>query len=459
MISHNGPAPAADWFSRDSRGSRVSHHGTAAGAALLCFVFFYFHRSQTYAGDGALLARIIEGGRWLVQNELLSQAFLELLFQLASPWQRTALEIMNLVSCAGGALSVWILLRFARRLYHLPAQYPLLLFFSSGFLVYSCGHTEYYPLVLPALLGYGYSGVAYLRRNAPLTPACVIFVLGCGLHFVTLLALPSLLLLPWLSRRKQDYSSILIWSMLLIPLFLIRVYPQILGHQAAGLSPAWNVLPLFPYPGMYRWYAFFQWSHWLDWLYAWSMRSWLFLPLTAWLVWRQGVRSLRLPERQFLVVFLLAFTAWTTVWHPDLGVEADWDLFALEAAPGLLLLLSYWPDGPRQRFVHAVVMLAAVASVAVTYSRVLAQAAFPRLGYGAARIDTPHPGATVFTMDGLNQPLHRGRVREGIYWCKWVDSEVRAAGDFWLVVTAGETTAARLDKPLRGEGWLSVSDR
>ncbi|MFB3785514.1 MAG: hypothetical protein ACE15F_04005 [bacterium] len=422
-----------------------------AGIAFLSFVFFYAHRSQHYAGDGALLDRLTGGGKWLVQNELLSQALLQLLYRLASPWNLTPLEIMNLASCLGGALSVWIVLSFARQFYSLPRVYPLLLFFSSGFLVYACGHTEYYPLVLPALLGYGYFGIAYLRGATTLIPACLLFILGCGLHFVTLLALPSLLLLPWLTRRGRDYGSIGTWLLLLIPLFLIRGYPQILGHKAAGLSPAWNVLPLFPHPGMYRLYAFFQWNHWLDWLYAWTMRSWYFAPLTAYCAARMGIRSLWFPERRFLLVYTLAFTAWTTLWHPDLGIEADWDLFALAAAPGLLLLISYWPVWRKDRFARLMLFLAAFASMGITYERVLRQADFPHAGYGETHIRAVHTDSVVFTMDGLNRPLDQTRVRKGTYRCKWIDPSRRAAEDFWLVVADGETTTIRMDSQSQGE--------
>ena len=150
-VSPAGSSPAVDLSRRDARRTSGAIRLETAGIVILSFLFFYVHRSRHYAGDGALLDRLIEGGKWLVQNELLSQAFLQLLYRLASPWGRTPLEIMNWASCLGGALSVWILLRFARRFYQLPFWYPLLLFLSSGFLVYACGHTEYYPLVLPAL--------------------------------------------------------------------------------------------------------------------------------------------------------------------------------------------------------------------------------------------------------------------------------------------------------------------
>lgn len=107
---------------------------TDAGLSFLCFCLFYMLRASHFSGDGALIARMTEGGKWLVKNELLSQALLQGAYRIASPFHLTAGECMSALSCMGGTLSVWIVLRFGR-LYGLNPAWPLLLFFSSGFLL------------------------------------------------------------------------------------------------------------------------------------------------------------------------------------------------------------------------------------------------------------------------------------------------------------------------------------
>ncbi|MGC9327743.1 MAG: hypothetical protein ACP5I1_08925, partial [Candidatus Hinthialibacter sp.] len=176
------------------------------GLCCAFFFFFYFHHAQVFSGDGALIARMTEGGKWLVQNELASQAVLQGLYQIFSSWRLSPMEIMNLTSCVGGALSVWILLLYSRLL-NASFGWALLLFFSSGFFIYSCGHTEYYPIVLPAMLLYGYISLLYLRGRLGATPAVLIFLTAASLHFAMLIALPSLFLLPWLRKRRRDWFS------------------------------------------------------------------------------------------------------------------------------------------------------------------------------------------------------------------------------------------------------------
>lgn len=417
---------------------------TDAGLSFLCFCLFYLLRASHFAGDGALIARMTEGGKWLVKNELLSQALLQGAYRIASPFHLTAGECMSALSCVGGALSVWIVLRFGR-LYGLNPAWPLLMFLSSGFLLYSCGHTEYYPILLPALLGYGYLGVAYLQGRIGISLVTIAFLWAVGLHFVALLALPSLLFLPLLGGKKKDWLSILVWSMLLVPLVLIRNHPQMLGHKAASLSPAWNFLPWFPHEGMYRYYAVFEWGHLADWFYAWTMRSWIFWPSLLGLLW-MGKRTLS-AERRFLLAYTIPFTLWTFLWHPDLGIEADWDLFAVEAAPCLLLLLSCLPILFAGRAFRVLFAIACLASTTMGLKEAFIRADFPRAGYGSIALRTTAPLDTVFTVDGLNRPPDVLRIREGIYPGKLIDRTHRWVTEMVLVVDSQTTTRVDYDGP------------
>ncbi len=407
------------------------------------FIFFYIYRAQHFSGDGALIARMTEGGKWLVKNELLSQALLQLVYQCASPFNLTAIEVMNILSCLCGVFAVWILLQFSR-LYQIGATWPLLLFGSSAFFIYSCGHTEYYPVLLPAMFIYGLMAVLYLRDKCSVTGAALSFVIACGLHFGMLIAFPSLLLLPLLKKRPGDWGTIALWLVLIAPLVLIRNYPQMLGHKAAGLSPAWNFLPWFPGEGMYRHYAVFQWGHFADWLYAWSMRSWIFwiaIPMFFSSMIGQGICKDKCQnERRFLLIYTMCFTVWSFLWHPDLGIEADWDLFAIEAAPCLLLLITFIPIIKNRTVMSTMLAISCCASVMINYSHILSKTDFPHHGYGQVELQLKTPIKAEFTLDGYNRELSIPHISEGTYPAKLIDQTNRRVHEMNIVVVKNYST-------------------
>ncbi len=407
------------------------------------FFFFYIHRAQHFSGDGALIARMTEGGKWLVKNELLSQAVLQLVYQCASPFNLTAIEIMNILSCLCSVFAIWILLKFSQ-LYQLKLSWPLLLFGSSGFLIYACGHTEYYPILLPAMFIYGFAAVLYLRDKCSITGAALSFVIACGLHFGMLIALPSLLLLPLLKKRLSDWWTIALWLILIIPLVLIRNYPQMLGHKAAGLSPAWNFLPWFHSEGMYRHYAVFQWGHLGDWLYAWSMRSWIFwiaIPaIITSVIAQDHYHNKYRNERWFLFVYTICFTVWSFLWHPDLGIEADWDLFAIEAAPCLLLLITFMPIIKHRTVMQTMLAIACCASVMINYAHILRKTDFPHHGYGQVELHLKTPIKAEFTLGGYNRDLSMPHISEGTYQAKLIDQTNRRVHEMNIVVVKNQST-------------------
>jgi len=161
----------------------------------LIFIVFWLHHARIFAGDGRLIARLIEDGKWFVTNELFSQAILQTLFTALRHWSITPLEIMNLCSTVCGTVALVLLARFGHR-YQVSFSWSLILFLSSGFFIYACGHTEYYPMLLPVLFWYGHASCDYLANAGSYKKAGFVFLLGCSLHLAMLIALPSLLLLP-----------------------------------------------------------------------------------------------------------------------------------------------------------------------------------------------------------------------------------------------------------------------
>ncbi|MEW6238948.1 MAG: hypothetical protein AB1656_26490, partial [Candidatus Omnitrophota bacterium] len=409
------------------------------------FLFFWHFRARRMDGDGELIGRITEGGKWFVKNEMFSQTILQALHQTLAPYLWTPMEIMNLASCLAGTLSVWLLLHYARRFYRLPLFWPLLLFLSSGFLIYSCGRTEYYPLFLPAMIYYGHCALEYLDGEKDMLFVAFVFVLAASLHFAMMIALPSLLLLPLLTQRRRDYRRIVFGLLPLIPLFVIRNYPQIAGFKAASLSPVLNFLPLFYSEDMNRYYSFFQWAHIADWLYAWTMRSWIFWPAVIFGLCQQGMRSLLDKKRFFLFVYTLSFTLWSLVWHPDLGMAKDWDLFAIEAAPCLLLLIAYLPSLLSNPFHRTALAIALAASIAMAASHVF-DASLPRRGFGSILVDVDSPGACRLKIDGAIRPYSIPRLVQGVHEAKLIDLSRRRVLDFHIIVSPGIMTKVVIDR-------------
>ncbi|MGC9327522.1 MAG: hypothetical protein ACP5I1_07795, partial [Candidatus Hinthialibacter sp.] len=191
--------------------------------------------------------------------------------------------------------------------------------------------------------------------------------------------------------------------------------------------------------------AFWQWGHWADWVYAWTRRSWIFWPALGYLIAAKGLKSLFDQERFFLFVYTLSFTLWTMLWHPDLGAEADWDLFAIEAAPCLMLLMTYLPKISRRDFFYYVLLAACLASIMINYAHVRQKMGDQRLGYGAIEIETPAPIHASFTLRGLNRPLSMPRVREGVYPAKLIDQTHRCVYEMYIWIDSDWLTAVEIE--------------
>ncbi|MBD3267779.1 hypothetical protein GF373_14005 [bacterium] len=406
------------------------------------FLFFWLHRAHIFAGDGALIARLTQDGKWLVKNELLSQALLQALYQLTQPWHISAMEIMNFTSCTCGVLAVLLLFQLSRE-WQIRHEWPLLFFLSSGFFIYACGHTEYYPMLLPAMLGYGYAGILFLKHKTSFTLVLLIFILAVSLHLAMLIALLSLIVLALSQKHSFHYKKF--WPLLLlIPLFLLREYPQFIGHRAASLSSGWHGLPWFRYEGMGLHYAFFEWKHALDWLYGLAWRSWIFWPAILVGSYVDGFRSLLRNDRLFLLAYTLPFPAWTTIWHPDLGMPNDWDLFALAAAPLLLLALTYIPTIKKIPFLKYCLLTALAASTFCNHGFILKQADFPRQAHGSANIILPKNIESNLTIDSRHKKTAYPRIQEGFHHGKFINQTHRSTKNFYFAVSSRRLTTIHL---------------
>lgn len=413
--------------------------------AVAAVFLFWTLRSSMYAGDGLLIARITEGGKWLVNNELLAQAILQLAFRVGSGFGADIHTVMNAVSCVCGGMALMVLLACARAVGVSTPFWPLLLFASGGFFVYACGHTEYYPMLLPAFWFYCLLGVGYSAGQVSLAWVCGAFWLMCALHFGSLFALPSLLVLVWKRSEAGWIKPLVVLALGIAFLFLLRNGLGLVGYRVAGLGPGVNLLPLFPSDDMNRYYAFFQWGHLYDWVYGWTMRSWVLWPIIGMSLWWQGAQSILRPDRLFLLVCTLGFTCFSVIWHPDLGIPNDWDLFALESVPCMLLALSFLPGWTPSMPRCFILTAAACVGAILMMTHVMWMHTAQSLDHGRVVMIDAFGDEASWIIDGAYQQnrdsLHQAGVRPFV----WIDRAGNRSVNGFVVVLRDTETAVNME--------------
>lgn len=407
----------------------------------LFFLFFWIYRSQIYSGDGDQLSRMVEAGIWMVQTELASQAFFQLFYKILKPFGWDGFGVINLVSCIAGAVSVYILLLFNRDYVRRSPLWTLALFASSGLFLFCTGHTEYYTQFLATLFLYGYIALGYLAGRYSMATVALAFSAAAWMHLGILFATPSLLLLPLLRKQPRDFIGMAIGLLPTALAFLFKNTDTFMGVNIQGLSPSSNFVPFHDPIGV-NYYTMFEWGHLLDFLYAWSIRSWIFWPAIVWLAWSLGWRSLFRPDRLFLLIYSLCFTFFTLTWHPNLGIYQDWDLFAIEAAPCLLLLLTYLPECLASSFHRHALAIPVTASVLITASGIITEAQFDRRDYGSMEVSLSHPINHSFTLNGHKKELLVPAIRRGRYEAKVIDRDNQTVYNFYVHVSPKHTTQA-----------------
>ena len=202
---------------------------------------------------------------------------------------------------------------------------------------------------------------------------------------------------------------------LLAAAFALKDFSQIFGVDVHGLSPSKNFIPLFDDPTRERFYLMFQWGHLYDYLYGWTMRSWIFWPLIGWSILLFGWRSLMKPERFFLLLYTLAFTFFTITWHPNLGIHQDWDLYAIESAPCLLLLATYLPDLVKIHFRRVAILIPMLTSLLIGYEQLHREAHFGTRGCGNLKCVLSEKIPCQINLNGHLKKLNNMGIREGVY--------------------------------------------
>ncbi len=384
--------------------------------AFLCLPVFWFFRAVEPGGDGDLIVRFIEAGAWCIKSEILGQASLQAVFQLVRPMGYDGRVATQVVGCLAG---FFIVVGFLYSLRVLGPRMPWLgiLFFSASGVFRLCfGYIEYYPqqLALAAILNC--FALSFLRGKTRGVVVGLWFSCAVWVHQAMWVTLPALLLLPVLAGRAKEMRGVLIGLSPLTVLLLLREFPLYSPVPLEGHNHNWNFVPFVLGPESERFYPMLSFAHAADILQAAALRSVLAWPALLLLALARGREIVKRLDgiTLFLLVQFSGFLFLSLTWHPNLGIPADWDLFAVEALPAALLLAYHFPPllptAPRRM---AVAFLIA-ASAFVTWSWIAADARIHQRQFCSIRVIGVEGEALDVTVDGHARSqeitaLHPGR--------------------------------------------------
>lgn len=311
----------------------------------ICLILFWFFRTTRPGGDGDLIVRFIESGAWFIKSELLSEAIFQAVYQVIHSLGYEARVTVTVVTCLAGFFTAAGFFYTLRSMGTPHAWFGIGLFAASGIFRFCFGYIEYYPLLLTTAVWWNWSAIEFLRGRTSGFAVGLWFSLGLWMHQGLIFTFPAPAALPFLSGRKSELNGIIAGLFPSLVIVFIRLFPMYSPIFVEGQSHHWNFVPLIHDPESERLYGMFSMGHLRDIIIAAAYRSvpaWPLL-LIAVLIrgreWLQRIDAISL----FLLIQFGGLLFLSLTWHPNLGMPADWDLFALEALPAILLITHWLP--------------------------------------------------------------------------------------------------------------------
>lgn len=371
-----------------SLATRITRRAAALStrrAELLLFVTtvvgLFLVRERHLVGDSKLM--LLETGyhgRWFVIPEMGSTFLMWASLRIARfGLALSAPDGYRLVVCLAGGIFLVFLLRLARELVprgRAPALVALLV--SGGLLRVFAGHIETYGPLLAALSVYLWLAVGYLEgRRSWLAPSLALGV-AIWLHGVTLLLVPSLVVLPVLrgaSLERALATASRSVAVAALPTFAFVAATMGLG-RSEELQEAWtmglNVLELRSDPERVRMWVrfwgsgpsvgtdvvFLSHAH-LKYLVnaAWILSPFAVPALAFAALGRRSPPLFDNPAAAVLGIALLLLVPYSVLLRPFWG-PFDWDLFAVTAFFASLLAGSWLARSlDDEAWLHAAVWL------------------------------------------------------------------------------------------------------
>jgi hypothetical protein len=311
-----------------------------AELAVACGVAFYLLRSWFINPDGALfpmkfMIDIPARGFHATHDEMWELYVHSKFWFYTNAWFGWSVDLSyQVLSCAAGAVFVFLLLTWARRL--LPQHWPwaFLACISGGYMQLFFGDAENYTLTTTLVMAYFLASARSLEERTSVVSPSLLLATAITFHLEAGFLLPSLAhlwVVAWWRGAKTQVAVALTG-------LIIIVAGTLLFFHLEGLP----IGDLFSHS-----HAFGDGGHFLQMIatpsadYYFQIANLAFLLVPAWVILLALLAYRRIrwdAVNVHLVVASGVMIAFVLCWRAQLGVYNDWNLFAMAAVPISLLV-------------------------------------------------------------------------------------------------------------------------
>lgn len=301
-------------------------------------------------GDRTIFLEMLTHDKFLRMSQPLTTAIYALVYRGVALWGWPPRNAIALLCSLTAGVSIDVIRWGLARLPDIQAFPTSLFLVSCSLTVLFFGYVETTVLALTMGLWFLFEAQRYLSDRRSLWRPALALGLAIACHGLSVYLIPGLGFLAWqdgpngITMRQRIQRGLGAAGGLVLPTVIIVIvallFPDLIRGSLVGDSMGGEdmrpFVPLFAPRMEHERYTLFSLAHGLDLLNL----AFLTSPLVVWIL-VSGLLTHKLVRRTDWGVFLglstLAGLGFAFLWHPDLGMMRDWDLFAPFLLPTLLM--------------------------------------------------------------------------------------------------------------------------
>lgn len=307
------------------------------------FLFWTFSTATHFLGDGyGLLTYLRDFGKkgyylWPSNHEPLATY---VVFQLSRLYREQGLldpELLafRAVALFSGILCMIVQWRLTGFLSENRSERVLMFLFllATGTSQMFFGYVENYALSYAFIFLFMLVSFAYLRQSISIAVPLLVFPVMVASYFATIIFLPALVLLMWISIRRKEPKTVLLSSVgsILTALGLMQLLGYTPDVVARVLEETQNpmIIPMLKITTAYQAYTFFSFAHLKELLNLFFLiqpTALVLLIAGGWLMSRQTEER---DEKLYLLLMIAGGIFFVCIANSWIGMNRDWDALSV----------------------------------------------------------------------------------------------------------------------------------